>query len=72
LGVPRRRSLQVAERPFELRLLLAESGDVIFDQSLGLIGLGHVVMVLSGLASEDGMAVQPMAPGKRGLKVGAS
>jgi hypothetical protein len=37
------RSLQVAQGPFELRLLLAERGDVFFDQSLGLIGLGHVV-----------------------------
>jgi hypothetical protein len=35
-----RRRLQVAKRPFELRLLLAESGDVFFDQSLALIGWG--------------------------------
>jgi len=41
------RSLQVAESPFELGLLLAERRDVFLDQSLGLVGLGHVVRVLS-------------------------
>jgi hypothetical protein len=54
LAFPARRSLQVAECPFELRLLLAERGDVFFDQSLGLIGLGHVVMVLSGTSEVRG------------------
>src|ERR1700748_2907755 len=48
------RSLQVGQGPFELGLLLTERGDVFLDQSLGLFGLGHGVMVLSGEGRRGG------------------
>lgn len=51
------RSVQVSKGPFELGLLFTERCNVFLDQSLGLFGLGHLVMVLSGGETEvDGQA----------------